>query len=98
MRYSILVLYLELTLGETKNLDILWPVARSLVSANRWLRGIKTHRFPWYLTLVGTNHASSNPGLWSKRPSTTIAMYKNRCRYNAMHTQKVNSAWITLSM
>ena len=42
------------------------PVARSLVSANRWLRGIKTYRFPWYLTLVSTNHASSNPGLENK--------------------------------
>ena len=41
----------------------LGPVARSLVSANRWLRGIKMYRFPWYLTLVSTNHASSNPGL-----------------------------------
>ena len=38
------------------------PVARSMVSANRWLRGIKMYRFPWYLTLVSTNHASSNPG------------------------------------
>ena len=38
------------------------PVARSLVSANRWLRGIKLYRFPWYLTLVSTNHASRNPG------------------------------------
>ena len=38
------------------------PVARSLVSANLWLRGIKMYRFPWYLTLVSTNHASSNPG------------------------------------
>ena len=38
------------------------PVARGLVSANRWLRGIKTYRFPWYLTLVSANHASSNPG------------------------------------
>ena len=38
------------------------PVTRSLVSANRWLRGIKMYRFPWYLTLVSTNHASSNPG------------------------------------
>ena len=36
------------------------PVVRSLVSANRWLRGIKTYRFPWYLTLVSANHASSN--------------------------------------
>ena len=41
----------------------LGPVARSLVSANRWLRGIRMYRFPWYLTLVSTNHASSNPGL-----------------------------------
>ena len=41
----------------------LGPVVRSLVSANRWLRGIKTYRFPWYLTLVRANHASSNPGL-----------------------------------
>ena len=38
------------------------PVVRSLVSANRWLRGIKTYRFPWFLTLVTANHASSNPG------------------------------------
>ena len=42
---------------------VLGPVARSLVSANRWLRGIKMYRFPWYLTLVSANHASSNPGL-----------------------------------
>ena len=38
------------------------PVVRSLVSANCWLRGIKTYRFPWCLTLVSANHASSNPG------------------------------------
>ena len=44
----------------------LGPVARSLVSANRWLRGIKMYRFPWYLTLVSTNHASSNPGQKTK--------------------------------
>ena len=43
---------------------VLGPVVRSLVSANRWLRGIKTYRFPWYLTLVSANHASSNPGLF----------------------------------
>ena len=55
----------------TLEITVLWnrcgyslqgPVVRSLVSANRWLRGIKTHRFPWYLTLVSANHASSNPG------------------------------------
>ena len=34
------------------------PVTRSLVSANRWLRGIKTYRV---LRLVSANHASSNP-------------------------------------
>ena len=38
------------------------PVVRSLDSAIRWLRGIKTYRFLWYLTLVSANHASSNPG------------------------------------
>ena len=37
-----------------------------MVSANRWLRGIKTYRFPWYLTLVSANHALSNPGLNAK--------------------------------
>ena len=49
----------------------LGPVARSLVSANRWLRGIKIYRFPWYLTLVSTNHASSNPGLTARRSATS---------------------------
>ena len=42
------------------------PVARSLVSANHWLRSIKTYRFPWHLALVSANHASSNPGQASK--------------------------------
>ena len=49
------------------------PVARSLVSANRWLRGIKMYRFPWYLTLVSTNHASSNPGQVDSTIGTTEA-------------------------
>ena len=44
----------------------LGPVVRSQVSANRWLRGIKTYKFPWYVTLVSANHASSNPGLITK--------------------------------
>ena len=38
------------------------PVVQSLVSANCWLRGIKTYRFPWYLTLVSASYALSNPG------------------------------------
>ena len=51
---------------DTLSCDAQGPVVRSLVSANRWLRAIKTYRFPWYLTLVSTNHASSNPGQKSK--------------------------------
>ena len=50
-------------------------VAESLVSANRWLRGIKMYRFPWYLTLVSTNHASSNPGLVGKSNNLHHYMY-----------------------
>ena len=53
----------EYAVTNTLNDKDLGPVVRSLVSANRWLRAIKTYRFPWYLTLVSTNHASSNPGL-----------------------------------
>ena len=48
--------------SESLTICVQGPVARSLVSANRWLRDIKLYRFPWYLTLVSTNHASSNPG------------------------------------
>ena len=44
-----------------KFLTVQARVPRSTVSANRWLRGIKTDRFPWYLTLVSPNHGSSNP-------------------------------------
>ena len=33
---------------------------KDLVSANRWLRGIRTYSFPWYLTPVSANDASSN--------------------------------------
>ena len=53
----------EINLNSTLAI-LLGLVVRSLVSANRWLRGIKTYRFPWYLTLVSANHASSNPGLF----------------------------------
>ena len=55
--YTLLLLQRQLSRQQ------LGPVVQSLVSVNRWLRGIKTYRFPWYLTLVSTNHASSNPGL-----------------------------------
>ena len=50
----------------TEKIDKQGPVVRSLVSANRWLTGIKTYRFPWYLTLVSANHALSNPGQTDK--------------------------------
>ena len=33
------------TFSDLGNLSNLGPVARSLVSANRWLRGIKMYRF-----------------------------------------------------
>ena len=55
--------------------EIQGPVAESLVSANRWLRGIKMYRFPWYLTLVSTNHASTNPGLVGKSNNLHHYMY-----------------------
>ena len=53
----------------------LGPVSGSLVSANRWLRGIKTYRFPWYLTLVSANHASSNAGLFDSCSQDSFAVY-----------------------
>ena len=28
---------------------------------NGWLRGIKTYKFPWYLTLVNANQTTGNP-------------------------------------
>ena len=66
-----------LTCGSPVRLRVQGPVARSLVSANRWLRGIKMYKFPWYLTLVSTNHASSNPGLVSaNRWLRGIKMYR----------------------
>ena len=61
-------LFFYLSSKRNRKFKHLGPVARSLVSANRWLRGIKMYRFPWYLTLVSTNHASSNPGLVQTKP------------------------------
>ena len=52
----------QIQLINWSNFRNLGPVVRSLVSADRWLRGIKTYRFLWYLTLVSANHASSKPG------------------------------------
>ena len=50
------------------------PAVRSLVSTNRWIRGTKTYRFPWYLTLVSANHASSNPGQYSNRKMLVLRL------------------------
>ena len=59
---SVFLKYVICNLLEIRRFLHQGPVVRSLVSANRWLRGIKTCRFPRYLTLVSANHASSNPG------------------------------------
>ena len=39
------------------------PVTRSLVSANRWLRGIKMYRFPWYSMVHGNPEFKSSTTL-----------------------------------
>ena len=66
------------------------PVARSLVNANRWLRGIKMYRFPRYLTLVSTNHASSNPGQYVTKCVVGERQCKTRqslVKLSSIHTQ-----------
>ena len=63
------------------------PVVRSLVSANRWLRGIKTYRFPWYLTLVSANHALSNPGQKTGFLTGFLTAYQNS-EYSSMNYGK----------
>ena len=60
--FQVPVIMLEFPISFQTNVHNQGPVVRSLVSAYRWLRGIKTKRFPWYLMLVSANHASSNPG------------------------------------
>ena len=80
--------------------DDLGPVARSLVSANRWLRGIKLYRFPWYLTLVSTNHASSNPGQIKNMTVCPVHRYTlgkywqapKTCQYPKHHGKKMATA------
>ena len=64
-----IVFWLHTCCVHNSNLE---PLARSLVSPNRWLRGIKMYRFPWYLTLVSTNHASSNPGLENRHKKLEV--------------------------
>ena len=58
-------------------------VARSMVSANRWLSGIKTYRLSWYLPWVSANHASSNSAQvfffrWMTAVLKTLA-FEKRC-------------------
>ena len=43
------------------------PVARSMVSTNHWLGGIKTYTFLWWLTLACAHHASSHTSLAAVR-------------------------------
>ena len=51
-----------------------------MVSANHWLRGIKTYRLSWHLTRVSANQASSN---W--------ALNKNQ---NSVNNELLNSTQI----
>ena len=37
------------------------------------------YRFPWYLTLVSTNHASSNPGLFANVLCHSAKKLNARC-------------------
>ena len=39
------------------------------------------YRFPWYLTLVSTNHASSNPGQIFKKPLDIFSPQIERKRF-----------------
>ena len=82
-----------------QKLHKLGPVARSLVSANRWLRGIKMYRFPWYLTLVSTNHASSNPGL-AARVFTGVGYSNNRdlCEIGSFSLTKMRQHHMAVMM
>ena len=63
-----------------KNCNNQGPVAQSLVSANDWLRGIKTYRFPWYLTLVSANYASSSTGQVGAVVRGHQRKYDSHCR------------------
>ena len=47
------------------------------------------YRFPWYLTLVSTNHASSNPG--------HIAKLSVFCLLNCAHLLNISSTSCVLS-
>ena len=60
------------------NFNNLGSVARRLVNANRWLRDVKTYRFPWYLSLVSANHASSNRGQGDLFTSITCKLSKQK--------------------
>ena len=44
------------------------------VSANHWLRGIKTYRLLWYLTRISANHALSN---WAPYDRITFTVNGN---------------------
>ena len=80
----IMEIYFDLTLLNVTNVTlcelkcplqrvtILSQVARSLVSVNLWLFGIKIYRFSWYVTWVSANHASSNSAqnVWDVRRDT----------------------------
>ena len=72
------------------------------VSANHWLKGIKTYRLLWFLTRVSANHASSNWALvdktkhsmlrpdlaWFKRILNTCSEVNQRVKFLKLFFQK----------
>ena len=66
-----------------------------MVSANHWLRAIKTYKLLWYLTWVSANHASSN---WAQDDSGNVTKVSSQhtilkeCQYNLIRTYWVHTS------
>ena len=65
----------------------IWPVVQSLVSTNCCLRGIRTYRFPWYLTPVSANQVSSNRLMVSRSAIKTWPGFETVFNQQLAHTQ-----------
>ena len=55
--------------------------------------GIKTYRFPWYLTLVSANNASSNPGQTSRQQSNYNHNKITKLTYEALVVPSSKTTW-----
>ena len=64
-------------------------VAQSLVRTNRWLRGNKTYRFPWYLTLA-LFQASINGSYEHSSFIKKYALLKNNVQFLENFNQVTN--------